>query len=287
MDVLDRAYLPFPHSLPEFQRLFPDDAACAAYLEKARWGDGFACPHCGTAGEPFHFENRPGVLRCARAHRRNSVGATDIPDASRLIRVPAMDARFRRICAVFAGGALPDRAWVRGRRPVALGPAGTAPERRHPGRGGRGNRNPRRDRRCLAGGGRRVITGRRRSSGPADQTPVRGRGGGEGERRGVRDRRRRLSCLRHRQRSQAAPGRADDGRGRPRGRRFPVPLQGRGLVPDELPAGLLPGLFDPRRRPGAAAGGRLGAALSARPPRARRRSPVRAHVLCRPARPPV
>ena len=27
----------------------------AAYLEKARWGDGFACPHCGTAGEPFHF----------------------------------------------------------------------------------------------------------------------------------------------------------------------------------------------------------------------------------------
>ena len=50
MDVLDRADLPFPHSLPEFQRLFPDDAACAAYLEKARWGDGFACPHCGTAG---------------------------------------------------------------------------------------------------------------------------------------------------------------------------------------------------------------------------------------------
>ena len=36
MDVLDRADLPFPHSLPEFQRLFPDDAACAAYLEKAR-----------------------------------------------------------------------------------------------------------------------------------------------------------------------------------------------------------------------------------------------------------
>ena len=55
MDVLDRADLPFPHSLPEFQRLFPDDAACAAYLEQARWGDGFACPHCGTAGEPFHF----------------------------------------------------------------------------------------------------------------------------------------------------------------------------------------------------------------------------------------
>ena len=69
MDVVDRADLPFPHSLPEFQRLFPDDAACAAYLEKARWGDGFACPHCGTAGEPFHFENRPGVLRCRKCRQ--------------------------------------------------------------------------------------------------------------------------------------------------------------------------------------------------------------------------
>ena len=69
MDVLDRADLPFPHSLPEFQRLFPDDAACAAYLEKARWGDGFACPHCSTAGEPFHFENRPGVLRCRKCRQ--------------------------------------------------------------------------------------------------------------------------------------------------------------------------------------------------------------------------
>ena len=68
------ADLPFPHSLPEFQRLFPDDAACAAYLEKARWGDGFACPHCGTAGEPFHFENRPGVLRCRKC--RQNTGLT-------------------------------------------------------------------------------------------------------------------------------------------------------------------------------------------------------------------
>ena len=61
-------------TLPEFQRLFPDDAACAAYLEKARWGDGFACPHCGTAGEPFHFENRPGVLRCRKC--RQNTGLT-------------------------------------------------------------------------------------------------------------------------------------------------------------------------------------------------------------------
>ena len=107
--------------------------------------------------------------------------------------------------------ALPDRARLRGRCQVALGTAGAAPKRRHPGRGGRRNRDPRRDRRMLARGRRRIVAGRGRSGGEADQTPVRGRGGGEGERCGVRDRRRRLSCLRHRQRPQAATGRADDG----------------------------------------------------------------------------
>ena len=43
----------------------------AAYLEKSRWNDGFACPHCGIVGDPFHFENRPGVLRC-RTCRKNT-----------------------------------------------------------------------------------------------------------------------------------------------------------------------------------------------------------------------
>src|SRR6185437_14600508 len=63
-DILQHASLPFPRSLPEFQRLFPDDAACADYLEKIRWESGFTCPHCGTTGEPFRFANRPHVLRC-------------------------------------------------------------------------------------------------------------------------------------------------------------------------------------------------------------------------------
>ena len=66
MDVIDRDDLPFPHSLPEFQRLFPDDAACSSYLERARWKGGFICPHCSAEGEPFRFANRPGVLRCRK-----------------------------------------------------------------------------------------------------------------------------------------------------------------------------------------------------------------------------
>lgn len=65
-DVLQHASLPFPRSLPEFQRLFPDDTACADYLEKIRWEHGFTCPHCKHAGEPFRFKNRPKVLRCRK-----------------------------------------------------------------------------------------------------------------------------------------------------------------------------------------------------------------------------
>ena len=54
----------FPTTLPEFQRVFPDPQACAAYLEKLRWPDGFACPKCGVIGEPFRFAARPHILRC-------------------------------------------------------------------------------------------------------------------------------------------------------------------------------------------------------------------------------
>src|SRR5580700_6754907 len=64
--VLPRADLPFPGSLPEFQRLFPDDTACAAYLEAIRWRDGFVCKWCGEASEPYRFANRPQVLRCRK-----------------------------------------------------------------------------------------------------------------------------------------------------------------------------------------------------------------------------
>ncbi len=66
MDVPDHADLAFPQSLPEFQRLFPDDAACAAYLEKARWDGGFICPHCQAQREPFRFDTCADVLRCRK-----------------------------------------------------------------------------------------------------------------------------------------------------------------------------------------------------------------------------
>src|SRR5271156_2431484 len=40
----------FPTTLPEFQRVFPDDAACARYLEHLRWPNGFTCSKMRDAG---------------------------------------------------------------------------------------------------------------------------------------------------------------------------------------------------------------------------------------------
>ena len=82
MDIDQRAALPFPQSLPEFQRLFPDDAACAEYLEKARWGDGFVCPHCGVTGEPFRIATRPGVLACRKCRRQTGLTVGTVMERS-------------------------------------------------------------------------------------------------------------------------------------------------------------------------------------------------------------
>ena len=77
-DVFKWEHLPFPKSLPQFQKLFPTNDACARYLEGARWPRGFECPHCGKKGEPFRFEARPGVLRCRACRRDTSLTADTV-----------------------------------------------------------------------------------------------------------------------------------------------------------------------------------------------------------------
>jgi hypothetical protein len=73
----------FPTSLPEFQRVFPDDAACARYLESVRWPDGFACSKCGTIGEPYRFPTRSSVvLRCRSCKANTSLTAGTVMQSS-------------------------------------------------------------------------------------------------------------------------------------------------------------------------------------------------------------
>ena len=74
----------FPTTLPEFQRVFPDDAACARYLEHLRWPNGFTCPKCVKVGEPYRFAKRSSVvLRCRACHANVSLTATTVMKSSR------------------------------------------------------------------------------------------------------------------------------------------------------------------------------------------------------------
>jgi hypothetical protein len=69
----------FPTSLPEFQKVFPDDAACAKYLESVRWPNGFTCPTCGHTDKPYRFPSRSSVvLRCRKCRRNASLTASTV-----------------------------------------------------------------------------------------------------------------------------------------------------------------------------------------------------------------
>jgi transposase-like protein len=81
--LFDPHDLPFPGSLPEFQKLFPDDTACGAYLEAIRWRDGFRCVWCNERGEPYRFANRPTVLRCRACKRDNRLTAGTVMQDTR------------------------------------------------------------------------------------------------------------------------------------------------------------------------------------------------------------
>jgi hypothetical protein len=67
--------LPFIKTLLDFQRAFPDEQHCLAYLECLRWPDGFVCPICDAAGEPFRIATRPRVLVCRACRSEISLTA--------------------------------------------------------------------------------------------------------------------------------------------------------------------------------------------------------------------
>ena len=73
----------FPDTLVDFQRMFPDEAACVAYLEELRWPGGFTCPSCKVVGEPQRIRTRLRVLRCRSCLEETSVTSGTVMHATR------------------------------------------------------------------------------------------------------------------------------------------------------------------------------------------------------------
>jgi hypothetical protein len=73
----------FPKSLPDFERRFPDEAACAEWLLERRWGRGFACPGCGH-GRSWRLGRKLLTLQCRACRRETSVTAGTVMHRSHL-----------------------------------------------------------------------------------------------------------------------------------------------------------------------------------------------------------
>jgi len=73
----------FPRSLPEFQRRFGDEAACAEYLAAVRWADGFRCPACG-GGKGWRLSTKPFTWECADCSKQTSITAGTVMHGSKL-----------------------------------------------------------------------------------------------------------------------------------------------------------------------------------------------------------
>ncbi len=73
----------YPRSLIEFQRRFPDDAACAAYLYALRWPEGFRCPACGH-DRAWALRRKPWTYECCACRRQTSLKAGTLMQAAKL-----------------------------------------------------------------------------------------------------------------------------------------------------------------------------------------------------------
>jgi transposase-like protein len=70
-------------SLAEFQKSFPDEESCAAFLFKQRWPDGFVCPGCGKR-RMVGLKSRPRLHECLDCGRQTSVTAGTTMHRSKL-----------------------------------------------------------------------------------------------------------------------------------------------------------------------------------------------------------
>jgi transposase-like protein len=76
-----RAGKDYPTDLSEFDRFFPDEAACERYIERLRWPNGFVCPWCGDTRESWRTARGPQL--CPGCRRRVSATAGTIFEGTR------------------------------------------------------------------------------------------------------------------------------------------------------------------------------------------------------------
>jgi len=78
----------FPRSLIQFQKTFPDEPSCSAFLFKRRWPHGFFCPACGGV-QAARLKSRAYTYECAYCGRQTSLTAGTVMHRTKLaLNVP-------------------------------------------------------------------------------------------------------------------------------------------------------------------------------------------------------
>ena len=72
---------PYPRTWTEFLEQFSSEDACLAYLEGLRWPNGFICPSCGVASEPYRASRIR--MMCKDCGHQSTVTAGTIFDKTR------------------------------------------------------------------------------------------------------------------------------------------------------------------------------------------------------------
>ena len=71
----------YPKTFQEFDEWFATEEACQEFLKTLRWPDGFQCPHCQSAGEPWSTAR--SLLHCRHCQGQTSVTAGTIFEGTR------------------------------------------------------------------------------------------------------------------------------------------------------------------------------------------------------------
>lgn len=74
--------LPYPRSLPELQRLFPDEGACVRYLFALRWSNGWRCT-AGCGGAEFILYDAGRSVFCRQCRKKTALSADTIMHRSK------------------------------------------------------------------------------------------------------------------------------------------------------------------------------------------------------------
>ena len=80
--MTNQSEFPNAMSADEFERMFPDDEACAEDLFRRRWPDGFVCPDCGSRNAVW-LKRKRCVHQCRDCRKQASVTARTLEDPDR------------------------------------------------------------------------------------------------------------------------------------------------------------------------------------------------------------